>query len=132
MKFSLATHHSPLLLAAAAPDATFTGSTVLVICVVGGFVITVVTSIISLVIAARRKPALGEEIYKEFVRRGEWSESVVVIHNRIDRNKKDIEDIGALMNKAFKDMEGAVGRLEGIVDILREQSVRQAATHVVR
>jgi hypothetical protein len=104
------------LLAATAPDPAFTGNLVVVLCLVGN----AVASIIALVIAARRRPPFGEEIYKEFARRQEWTESTVVLHNRIDRNKVDVEKLADQVSKGFQDVERALGRIEGSLKMIKD------------
>src|ERR1051325_2870899 len=68
------------------PDAAFTGNVVLVICLVGGQLLTLLMSALGLWISSKRQPPVAEEMHKTFVPRSEYLECVQRMHERIDKS----------------------------------------------
>jgi len=77
-------------------------------------------SVITSVLALRRRPPLAEEVYKDFVRRPELQ----ALESRFEASRKESrEDAQIIFNKidtlthsmsaAFKDVERSIGRVEG-------------------
>lgn len=91
------------LFATANPDSQFIGDSLLA----WALVANLAASVTAMIVAFKRKPAIGEEMHKSFVPRSEYLEGIYRVHGRIDNTD-------AKLTKAFGDMERAIGRLEGI------------------
>lgn len=125
---------TPTLLADASPSAAFTGNAIFVACIVGGFVITVVTSILQLVFSARRQPPLAEAVAKEFARieslkelrsemdgaREKSSEEIIRLHERIDSLSRDFHQVNEASAVSRGTLMAQVSTLNESVVQLRE------------
>lgn len=101
-------------------DAEFSGRSINVMIVIGNFIFAAA----AVMLAARRRPAITEEIYRDFVRKQEWDENLQRVHERVDQSNSSfheqiaasLEKIDALrrdMSKGFSDVERSLGRIEG-------------------
>lgn len=122
---------TPILLAAAAPDAAQTGNAVLIFVAVAVPIISLVLGVLSIWIAGRRQPPIAEEMYKKFVPRAESGETIQRLDERIGEAFKEIgslrthadNEMGVIrsnLTRAFGDFERALGRIEGKLDTTKD------------
>jgi hypothetical protein len=107
-------------------NAAFTGNTVFVLSAIGGGLISGACSIIGLIIAARRNPPMGEQMYKEFARLKDVDVEIQRVHKRVDESNDRVDKVNELLSKNQHDAERARGRLEGKLDMLISYMVKGA------
>lgn len=94
------------------PDPAFMTNVMLLSLIVAQLLSVVLTGI-GLWMQSKRHPPILEELYKDFVLRKDFAESVVVLHNRIDKTKNAIDALAKEVSRGFADTERALGRIEG-------------------
>jgi hypothetical protein len=110
--------HVSSLAAAAAADPAFVGQSALFIVAVILPVLVFIVAVVGLILSNRRKPPIAEEMHKEFVRRQEWNESVLRLHDRIDETGIKVDNVQVTLHRQQLDAERARGRMEGKLDVL--------------
>lgn len=126
----LIAQHSAIL-AAASPDAAFTGNATFYVISIIVPVLGLLLTIAALFLVNKRNPPVGEEMHKTFVPRAEWDASVQRLHTRIDENNEKIASSAAAtgakidslrtdMNKVFQDVERTLGRVEGEINAKKQ------------
>lgn len=107
-----------LLLADAGPSTAETGNAVLIFVLVACPVISAVVGVLGVWFASRRNPPIGEEVHKNFVPRAEFNEAVARVDARVDSAMVEVASARTQFGKAFGDLERAIGRLEGRLDMM--------------
>lgn len=109
---------SATFLAQANPNAEHVGTSVLIFVAIACPIISLVLGGAGVWFAARRNPPMGEEIHRTFVPRVEFHSALTRVDARVDVALTEIAAARTQFGKAFGDLERAIGRLEGRLDVM--------------